>query len=518
VRAPSQIAARLGLKRRLRFASASNKIAPGASFGSTTAAQTHILSRHPFVIGSTDWAELVLCIANWRLQANSAFGVVTNPNPFNVVAISIEIGSTCRPVSFGGARATVVPAGAGDFLSDPVPAAAFGLSSFARGTTGFLRVWCSVDVGSTYGFPNIGVPGGTHTIKCRRFDPTKTQVNNIDGTGELSYTMINGGANGVDAVDNQQAYCPMILGRPMAGDAVAVVFIGDSKTAGVGDVSTVLNLGGLARALIPASGAADPAGATAGCNMGCSGGIAADWGIGSFWLLDGLLKYATHAIEAYGTNGLSSSASLAIHPRLRTAGIRKIIRYSLTPKVNHPPSLSITSLTSAGTTATATVSSTANLTSGQSYPISGATPAGYNVTAAITVVDSTTFTYTVASGLATPATGTPILNDQYRTEALQTAVTSWGFGGLADTFENTMEALPASDADITYYDPAAIRGLADGGDYWKWRVNGTANYMTADGLHETTAGYEANVGGTGNIITAAGSSTGSLRSLIQALG
>jgi hypothetical protein len=339
VRAPSQRPSLLARKRPLRYASASNKPSSGAAFGATTATHTHVISRHPFVLGSTDWAELVLCFTNHRLQANSANGVVLNTNAYNVVAVAVEIGSTARLVYFGGQRSTVIPIpapGAVKVLSDPLLPAQFGLPWFARGTTGFLRVWISVDTG-THGYPNVGVPGGTHSIKQRRFDPTKVQVNNIDGTGELSYTMINGGVNGTDATDPNQAACPMILGRAVSGDAHAVMIIGDSKAAGVGDTATVMNVGGLARALLP--NATVGTGATAGANFGVSASVASDWANGAAYVLDDLMQYATHAIEQYGTNGLVVANSQAIHTRLRNAGVRKIIRTSLTPKTNHPPTL-----------------------------------------------------------------------------------------------------------------------------------------------------------------------------------
>lgn len=68
---------------------------------------------------------------------------------------------------------------------------------------------------------------------------------------------------------------------------------------------------------------------------------------------------------------------------------------------------SITSLTSTGTTATAVTSTAHNLATGDYVEILGASPDAYNQAgAAVTVVDSTTFTFTVASGLSSPATGT----------------------------------------------------------------------------------------------------------------
>jgi hypothetical protein len=66
----------------------------------------------------------------------------------------------------------------------------------------------------------------------------------------------------------------------------------------------------------------------------------------------------------------------------------------------------ITSLTSSGTTATATVASTAGYTSGDKIIVAGANQPEYNGTFAITVVDATHFTYTFAGSATSPATGT----------------------------------------------------------------------------------------------------------------
>lgn len=63
------------------------------------------------------------------------------------------------------------------------------------------------------------------------------------------------------------------------------------------------------------------------------------------------------------------------------------------------------SLTRSGTTATATTSTSHGLSTGNTVIITGATPVGYNGSVVVTVTGATTFTYTVASGLSTPATG-----------------------------------------------------------------------------------------------------------------
>jgi hypothetical protein len=67
-------------------------------------------------------------------------------------------------------------------------------------------------------------------------------------------------------------------------------------------------------------------------------------------------------------------------------------------------SSSVGSITSSGNIATVILPSH-GYPNGQSVTISGADVAGYNVTAAITVVDANTFTYAIVGPLASPATG-----------------------------------------------------------------------------------------------------------------
>jgi hypothetical protein len=63
------------------------------------------------------------------------------------------------------------------------------------------------------------------------------------------------------------------------------------------------------------------------------------------------------------------------------------------------------SITRSGTTATVTTTTPHGLTTGQSVSIAGAEQDDYNITATITVVSATVFTYTVAGSPTTPATG-----------------------------------------------------------------------------------------------------------------
>jgi hypothetical protein len=69
----------------------------------------------------------------------------------------------------------------------------------------------------------------------------------------------------------------------------------------------------------------------------------------------------------------------------------------------------VTSLTSASTTATCTTTGVHGLTTGNYVVVTGAIPEEYNKQTQVTVTSTTAFTYTVDSGLSTPATGTPVV-------------------------------------------------------------------------------------------------------------
>ena len=68
------------------------------------------------------------------------------------------------------------------------------------------------------------------------------------------------------------------------------------------------------------------------------------------------------------------------------------------------------SITQTAGTATCTTSAAHGLETNDWVVIRGAQPDGYNKVAQVTVTGTTTFTYTVDSGLSTPATGTPVVS------------------------------------------------------------------------------------------------------------
>jgi len=85
---------------------------------------------------------------------------------------------------------------------------------------------------------------------------------------------------------------------------------------------------------------------------------------------------------------------------------------SLTPVYTN--SLKVSNITRNSTTATVKTLLPHNRVTGDSVTISGADQAAYNVTASVTRVNATTFTYTVAGSPASPATGTIVATGTYK--------------------------------------------------------------------------------------------------------
>jgi FtsP/CotA-like multicopper oxidase with cupredoxin domain len=91
-----------------------------------------------------------------------------------------------------------------------------------------------------------------------------------------------------------------------------------------------------------------------------------------------------------------------------SAGNTSILFPGFNVSSNVAVAIGIVSISETGTTVTVTTSTPHNLATGGSVIISGVTPAGYNGTFVVTVVDTTNFTYTAAAGLPTGLGGTAV--------------------------------------------------------------------------------------------------------------
>lgn len=82
--------------------------------------------------------------------------------------------------------------------------------------------------------------------------------------------------------------------------------------------------------------------------------------------------------------------------------------------------------------------------------------------------------------------------DSWTTEANQTYRNdgNWQNGAAADLNNQWFDTLIAGGTLDVVVDAANATAYADGGDRWKWRVNGTANYSNADDTHPNSTGHE----------------------------
>lgn len=312
----------------LRFAAANNAFPSQSALpvSVASATTTRAMLRDVFHIGSGDFSQLVFSFMACSLVPSS--GWVASAGGYSIVAAAFEYNGTSTPILFSGGRTKTINSGDTDIKSDALLPASFSLSSFTRGSTGFVRLMLEFSSPATMKIPGSSYRGSETQVL---YDVTKVNVTNgVDSTGGITYAMINGGTNGVDAVFINTYLMPIVLGRFVAGDPPVWLLAGDSKTIGNGDPVSAMKNRGMTRALYP-----DPtlaANCIAGCNFGCASGIAAEWAAGTPAFATPYLAYANYGLEAYGTNAQNAAASQAIHATFRANNFKKIVRLSLTPR------------------------------------------------------------------------------------------------------------------------------------------------------------------------------------------
>jgi hypothetical protein len=164
----------------------------------------------------------------------------------------------------------------------------------------------------------------------------------------------------------------------------------------------------------------------------------------------------------------------------------KILPATCTPDA--ASTISVTNLTSSGTTCTGNVPDTSVLTEGQNIAISGASPAAYNGTFAVHIVDATTISYTAGSAPgSSPATGTILADTKYTSLSAQTPTTNFGVPNAVRTWINAFNRAPPNAG---FYDlPALDLCLAAESGYTgssasetgKWNVLSNAGVPVANG-------------------------------------
>lgn len=147
----------------------------------------------------------------------------------------------------------------------------------------------------------------------------------------------------------------------------------------------------------------------------------------------------------------------------------------------------ISSITRAGTTATATTAEPHGLLTGQSVVISGATPSQYNGTFQITVTGSNTFTYTMASDPGVDASGSPVYNlggaGEYRVYVV-TYVSGLGEEGPPSPPTTAVLVIPGQKVSLS-----GIPGAPTG----NYNITKKRIYRTVSGNDETTYRFVAEI-------------------------
>lgn len=173
--------------------------------------------------------------------------------------------------------------------------------------------------------------------------------------------------------------------------------------------------------------------------------------------LRGLSKTpATRATGVLNINGTTIHTQIPAGTSFFTDSGELIVSTALATVYEY--SYSITSLTRVGTTATAVTSSAHGLATGQTVTIAGAGQAAYNGLVTITVVNATTFTFTVSGSPTTPATGSPSVAAKFAKVSVQANT----FGSLSDLFAGAEITLSSTIANID--DSGFMQSVVDGVD------------------------------------------------------
>jgi hypothetical protein len=302
-----------------------------------TAAAVAFQTRYPFVVAE-DCSEISFTFDGKIVSTNGEQNG-TNGYYLGKVAMERTDVSASIPVTFSGSRVRAIANTDYAVTSDTITAASLGLSVIPKGFSGFIRSagYANTDKATTGSFPAgpiLGVTGGRSQLVTTYDDAF------VDGTG----TLTSAGTGLLTAITYTA-----IIGRPVNAKAFALIANGDSLTHGAGDTSGYV--GGTTDYPMPygngpyarACWSAGASGTFAYMKFARTGGF--DFlGINGAAGNPALLAYAAFANAAAhgpGTNDLAANHNpttvltnaKAAWALLRTAGIKKILRPSLFPRV-----------------------------------------------------------------------------------------------------------------------------------------------------------------------------------------
>lgn len=315
----------------LRFASSGNVVHNGGE----TQSKRGVQIRWPYVLGSADLTELRLLLDNWRL-AYTTNTMINAGNTLPIQGASLEMGGVVKPFYFDGSLSTVLADGASDVVSDAIKASDFGLTTFARGTTVYVKLLVMFDSASASFLCNSSARAVSQSgARVGWFDPTVTTSSDVYAAGQWTVT-------GTAVTSRSNGYVPKLVGRHVSSDAKVWLSVGDSISQGTGDTSSTSRVAGLGWMSRATRDSSDTDASQVGYMSLAVHGSASTLPVADARYA-ALIKYATHAVVMYGTNDLGNNGTgttlatiqarlAAVYSLLRTNGITKILAGHLLPR------------------------------------------------------------------------------------------------------------------------------------------------------------------------------------------
>jgi lysophospholipase L1-like esterase len=285
-------------------------------------AQTAVATRSPFVIGSGDVSSLVVCLDRWYRVGSAE--MTPRGNVVMQAVVENEAGTMMTRVKIGGSGTIALAAGDSHKLCDPILPAAFGLTTFVKGSKWYWKDLSVFDTPDGEICENGFAASDDAGSFCFCYDPATFKLSSIEPTEP-----VKADSDRSSFFALPKLYRPTILGTFANGDPLTMGAIVDSLVAsGQGDPQ-----GGYAlRAAQAVAG-----GPIAFLNLACDGGDMSR--VEAIVKTRAMYPYASVWIAEAGANDLIYSplarfqaTEAFTYAAMRAAGVQKIIRPTVLPR------------------------------------------------------------------------------------------------------------------------------------------------------------------------------------------
>lgn len=328
----------------------------------TYASLTRMAGRSNRAIGSGNAKMLYVRADNWYMWVSNSGPtngqtVLVNPgNSVTIRALYVECNGITKQATWSGATSRVVADGAYDILTDGIAATEFGYaSSIPKNTPVYLRYELEVAAGGK--LVSLEARVETSGYQCVTYDPAAGSVDNLSGTGVLTFT----GTTTANSYGPGLGFGLLCEWDYSSGlEPQSWLLAGDSIFAANGYGPQALSYSGT--------------NLIAGYMGALTGSISGGW-----WNTDdriqSLVKYCSAAVDEYGTNeiggytvsGLQSN-STAMWTMLRS---KASTHPSARPFKILRPNLGCRALDVSGTTTAATFDSLSSQVVGPDWEVGG---------------------------------------------------------------------------------------------------------------------------------------------------